>query len=167
MSAAFNPFEGHMGKPEPAQAQPIAETTESSPAKPEPAQTQPIVETEEQSPASAEPIVKAKPSPATRANKAVNPFARYAAEPKARPEYERARRLPAQELLAWIQHGWRRPTISLRDICTYGPVAIRTREAATTQAETLEKHGWLVELQAHRYDRRVWRTPPAGATLPD
>jgi hypothetical protein len=168
MSAAFNPFERHVSKPEPAQAQPDAETTVEQPADSKPPvgldlQNQRTPLNDQSGSATPTP-----PSSAARTGKAVNPFASYAVTPKAHLEPERARRLPAQDLLVWIQRGWRRPTISLRDICTYGPPAIRKREAAATHAETLEKHGWLVEIQAHRHDRRLWRTPPAGATaLPD
>jgi hypothetical protein len=97
----------------------------------------------------------------------LNPFAGHAAEPKTHLKPERPRRPPAQDLLIWLQQGWRKPIISLRDICTYGPPAIRKRDTAATHAETLEKHGWLVELEPHRRGRRVWRTPLAGATLPD
>ena len=36
---------------------------------------------------------------------------------------------PAQKLLDWLQH-WSKPTVSARDICIYGPNAIRDRQRA-------------------------------------
>jgi hypothetical protein len=75
---------------------------------------------------------------------------------------------PAQELLVWIQRGWAKPTISLRDIVIFAPRAFRDKATELKQVEILVQHGWLVEIKAHRYDRRLWRTPPIGATaLPD
>jgi hypothetical protein len=109
------------------------------------------------------PPVETKPAPATRT---VNPFDHLKIEPK-KPEPERTRK-PAQDLLTWIQRGWAKPTISLRNICVYGPRAFRDKAIALKQIQLLAQHGWLVETKAHRYDRRLWRTPPAGATaLPD
>jgi hypothetical protein len=56
----------------------------------------------------------------------------------------------------------------LRDIQVYGPHSSRDHAAAVKHTATLEKHGWLSPMPVHRRDRRVWRTPPAGATaLPE
>jgi hypothetical protein len=163
MSAAFNPFERHVGKPEPAQAQPNAESTGEQPTDSKPA-TEPDSAPEDQS-SRATPV----PPRAMRDSKAVNPFASYTAESKNRLELERWKSPPpAAELLVWIRQRWNKPTISLRDIQTYAPRAIRDRMTATNHAETLEKHGWLAPMKMHRRDRLVWRTPPAGATtLPE
>ena len=49
---------------------------------------------------------------------------------------------PAQKLLDWLQH-WSKPTVSARDICIYGPNAIRDRQRAIDSAEILVKNGWL------------------------
>ena len=51
---------------------------------------------------------------------------------------------PAQKLLDWLLRDWTKPTISARDIYTYGPNSIRDRESAIDLAEILVKHGWLV-----------------------
>ena len=45
---------------------------------------------------------------------------------------------PAQKLLDWLQH-WSKPTVSARDICIYGPNAIRDRQRAIDSAEILVK----------------------------
>src|SRR5262249_48444309 len=64
---------------------------------------------------------------------------------------------PAQKLLDWLQHGWTKPTISVRDIYTRGPNSIRNRRSAIELAEILVKHGWLVPIEAQRRETRKWR----------
>lgn len=62
----------------------------------------------------------------------------------------------AQKLLDWLQHARTRPTISARDIYTYGPRP-RDRESAIDLAKSLVEHGWLIPIQTHRYDRYEWQ----------
>jgi hypothetical protein len=156
MSTTFNPFERHVGKPEPAQTQPGAESTGKQPADSKPA-TEPNSGPEDQS-------SPAGPVP-PRAARAENPFGHHEAAPKARLEPERTRKpLSATELLVWIRRDWGKPTISLRDIQAYAPRALRDRETLLKRLEILAQHGWLVEIRAHRRDRRVWRLPPAAVT---
>jgi hypothetical protein len=64
---------------------------------------------------------------------------------------------PAQRLLYWLQHDWTKPTISARDIYTYGPSSIRDRESAIDLAEILVKHGWLVPIKTRRPDMKKWQ----------
>jgi hypothetical protein len=88
-----------------------------------------------------------------------NPFAEQELEPE-RPKVPPS----AQQLLCWIQQGWGRPTISLRDIQVYGPgLTIRKREIALDLTKILVRQGWLVPMKAWRHDRQVWRLPPPGA----
>jgi len=166
----FDPFSRHRGKvesqPKPDLAEtaaPVAAGTNSVEAAGITQKTE--AETRENSPDGAKPV-GSKSLPATRTS---NPFSRHGGEPKDRPEPERRKSPPpAQELLVWIQQCWNKPTISLRDIQVYAPGAIRDRETATRHAETLEKYGWLAPVRPRRRDRRVWRLPPAGATvIPD
>jgi hypothetical protein len=83
------------------------------------------------------------------------------------PKPERPQKpLPTQELLVWIRRR-NRPAISLRDIQVYGPRASRERKTAISHLEALERHGWLAPMKPHRRDRRLWQTPPAGATALD
>src|SRR5262249_2073597 len=91
------------------------------------------------------------------------------AESQPKPGPEQPQKLSsATELLVWIRQRWNRPTISLRDIQVFSPRASRDRATALKPAETSETHGWLAPMPVHRRDRRVWRTPPAGATaLPE
>jgi hypothetical protein len=74
---------------------------------------------------------------------------------------------PAQKLLDWLQH-WTKPTVSARDICIYGPNAIRDRESAIDSAEILVKNGWLVPIKTRRHDMHEWqilRKPIIGPTV--
>jgi hypothetical protein len=125
--------------------------------RPEPVQTQSIAETKEDSPAGSK-AVEAKP-----------PFSHLKTKPKNRSEPERTQKpQPPQLLLNWLRDKWAKPVVSLRDIQVFGPYDIRDRKSAITYAETLERWGWLVPIQANRRDRRMWMLPPARATaLPE
>ena len=87
------------------------------------------------------------------------------AEEKIQPPHKAPTR--AQKLLNWLQH-WPNPTISVRDICVYGPNSLRDKKIATISAEVLVEFGWLVPQKARRYDQRVWqiaRKPIVGPTV--
>ena len=75
------------------------------------------------------------------------------AEAKIEPPYENHPQL----LLDWLLQHWTEPTVCMRDLYSYAPRSIRDEEIAISSAETLARHGWLTELNAHRHDRRVWR----------
>jgi hypothetical protein len=90
---------------------------------------------------------------------------------KGRPPIEEVIKRPqkfqhAQKLLDWLQH-WAKPTISARDICIYGPRPIRNREKAGNAAKILEKNGWLIPVQTHRYDMEAWRIVRTPVLYPD
>jgi hypothetical protein len=64
---------------------------------------------------------------------------------------------PAQKTLDWLQR-WPKDTISVRDICQFGPRATtRTQRAVIDVAEVLERRGWLAPIPSHRRDRRRWQ----------
>jgi hypothetical protein len=87
-----------------------------------------------------------------------NPFAEHELES------ERPRVPPsAQRLLCWIQQGWGKPVVSLRDICAFGPRP-KDRQITLDLIKILVRQGWLVPMKAWRHDRQVWRLPPPGAT---
>jgi hypothetical protein len=65
--------------------------------------------------------------------------------------------LPAGRLLNWMLNFWDEPTISVRDICKYGPEATRNHKSATALAEILTQRGWLIPISTHRHDRKVWK----------
>jgi hypothetical protein len=65
--------------------------------------------------------------------------------------------LLAQKLLNWLLHERAKPTVSARDIYTYGPSAIRDRETALRLAKILVDHGWLKPHQTRRRDAREWK----------
>ena len=72
-----------------------------------------------------------------------------------RPGKRRSLR-PREKLLDWLQH-WSKPTVSARDICIYGPNAIRDRQRAIDSAEILVKNGWLVPIKTRRHDMHEWQ----------
>jgi hypothetical protein len=90
-------------------------------------------------------------------------FARYIAdslekgrlEPKISPPTN-LKSLPAGRLLYWLTHHWKKATISVRDICVYGPQITRNRKSAIDLAETLAQRGFLLPIRTHRIDRKVW-----------
>jgi hypothetical protein len=75
-----------------------------------------------------------------------------------RPPEEKKTSQPdhAQALLDWIH---RRPgdTITARDIRNFGPRPIRNRETAIRSAQILVAHGWLSQLEPHRW--KIIRQP--------
>ena len=85
-----------------------------------------------------------------------NPFSRHAVGPNVRPKLERTRKPPAQALLDWLQR-WDKPTVRARDICIYGPIYTRKREAAIKQAEVLVKYNWLIPVEPYRRDTLEWQ----------
>jgi hypothetical protein len=64
--------------------------------------------------------------------------------------------LLAQKLLDWLLDEWAKPTVSARDIYTYGPSAIRDRETTLRLAKILVDHGWLKPHKTRRHDAREW-----------
>jgi hypothetical protein len=62
----------------------------------------------------------------------------------------------AQMLLVWLQDTWGKPTVTARDIYTYGPGAIRDRETTLELARILVSHGWHREVKPHRCDQLKW-----------
>jgi hypothetical protein len=78
-------------------------------------------------------------------------FAKYLDPEKGPPEVD-----PANELLQWLVYRWARPTVTVRNICQFGPRAIRDRESALNLAEALVRLGKLIPVQTHRADKREW-----------
>jgi hypothetical protein len=64
---------------------------------------------------------------------------------------------PTEKFLSWLLTYWNKPTISLREICRYGPHAVRDWESAMNLTETLVQRGWLTPTKTHRRDKRVWQ----------
>jgi hypothetical protein len=61
----------------------------------------------------------------------------------------------AQALLVWLQTRGK-PTITAREIYTYGPGAIRDLVTTRELANILVAHGWLREVKTHRRDQLKW-----------
>jgi hypothetical protein len=69
----------------------------------------------------------------------------------------------AQALLDWLQNRGK-PTVTARDIYTYGPGAIRDRGTTLELANILVSHGWLREVRTHRRDRLEWEVVTGVST---
>jgi len=72
------------------------------------------------------------------------------------PKPAPAKKEPAQRLLAWLPR-WPRDTITVRQICVYGPYNIRDRRSAIEAAEVLVANGWLTSTKAQRPDTYAWK----------
>jgi hypothetical protein len=165
MSAAFNPFERHVSKPEPIQAQPEAESTGEQPTDSKPATEPDSQKAPEDQSSPATPV----PPRTARDNKVMNPFASHASEKKPLIRLNRAHEVPpAQRLMAWLPH-WRKPTISVRDVRLYGPNSLRNTNIATDAIEVLAGYGWLVPVMAPAYNQKWWeiiRAPEQPVAAP-
>jgi hypothetical protein len=64
---------------------------------------------------------------------------------------------PSEKLLAWLVNYWARPTITLRDICAYGPHSVRDPKDVMNLTQTLTEFGWLIPVEAWRRDMKKWR----------
>ena len=71
------------------------------------------------------------------------------------PTYSRSS--PSEKLLAWLVNYWGKPTITLRDIYSYGPNCARDPADRASLIETLTEYGWLEPAEAWRRDMRKWR----------
>jgi hypothetical protein len=152
MSGAFNPFERHVSKPEPIQAQPNAESAGEQPADSKPATEPDSQKAPEDQSRPATPVQRRT----ARDNKVMNPFATHASEKKPLIRINRTHEVPpAQRLMAWLPH-WRKPTISVNDVRVYGPTSIRDPKVAAAAIEVLADYGWLVPVMAPRRDAKWW-----------
>ena len=64
---------------------------------------------------------------------------------------------PSEKLLEWLVNYWPRPTITLRDIYSYGPNCARDPMDVTNLTKTLVEFGWLEPVTAWRRDMKKWR----------
>jgi hypothetical protein len=64
---------------------------------------------------------------------------------------------PIERFLDWLINSWTKDTITLREICTYGPYAFRNKYLIPHLARTLERRGWLVPLKTKQHNTRKWR----------
>ena len=140
MSGTFNPFERHVGKPEPIQAQPDAETTGEQPADSKPATESDSQKAPEDRSSPATPV----PQRTARDNKVMNPFATHASEKKSLIRLKRAHEVPpAQRLMAWLPR-WHKATISVTNIRQYGPNSLRDPKIAADAIEVLAGYGSII-----------------------
>ena len=73
----------------------------------------------------------------------------------------------AERLRRWLLEGWSEPEVLVRDVVQLGPNALRETPKARAALGILEKHGWLVALEAgtvvHGAARKeAWRVLRGG-----
>jgi hypothetical protein len=64
---------------------------------------------------------------------------------------------PTEILVAWLINHWTRPTITLRDIYSYGPNCARDPTNRINLIGALTEYGWLTPVRAWRRDQKKWR----------
>ena len=73
-------------------------------------------------------------------------------DPPANPESP-----PIEKLLDWLVNYWAEPTVSARDIYTYGPNCIRDWGTTLRCAGILVEQGWLVPTKTRQRNMREWQ----------
>ena len=64
---------------------------------------------------------------------------------------------PIEKLLDWLVNYWTRPTVSVREICIYGPNCVRDKKTILSLAQTLVERGWLAPTKTRRRDMKKWQ----------
>ena len=62
-----------------------------------------------------------------------------------------------EKLLDWLVNHWTKPTISAREIYTYGPNSIRNKKTTLNLAQILVEQGWLVPMETRQYNIHEWK----------
>jgi hypothetical protein len=62
--------------------------------------------------------------------------------------------LPAGKLLNWLLHHWKKPTVTTRELCQFGPRPREWKEVVGL-AEALAKQGWLLPMPASTWWKNV------------
>src|SRR5262249_32344417 len=64
---------------------------------------------------------------------------------------------PIYKLLDWLVNHWPKPTVTARNIYTYGPNCTRNWQTTLSLAQILVEKGWLPPVKTHRHDMREWK----------
>lgn len=64
----------------------------------------------------------------------------------------------AENLRKWLLESWTKPEVLVRDVVRLGPNSLRESPRARAALSILEKHGWLVPLEARTVVRGSART---------
>ena len=73
----------------------------------------------------------------------------------------------AEKLRRWLFETWAEPEVLVRDVIQFGPSVLRETPKARAALGILDKHGWLVALEAGTVVRgasrkAAWRTVRGG-----
>ena len=63
---------------------------------------------------------------------------------------------PAIKLLEWLTYHWTKPTVTVRNICQFGPRPNRDLESVLGLTEILVQRGKLIPIKTPRHDSREW-----------
>jgi hypothetical protein len=71
------------------------------------------------------------------------------------PEIKQPRRSSPQieNLLDWLVNHWAKPTVTAREIYTYGPNSIRNKKTTLSLTEVLVEDGWLIPTETHQRNK--------------
>jgi hypothetical protein len=83
-------------------------------------------------------------------------FYHTASPPSAVPPTNR-KSPPIGKLLDWLVNHWAKPSITAREIYSYGPRCLRDKQTTLNLTQALVQRGWLVALETHRRDKKMWR----------
>jgi hypothetical protein len=64
---------------------------------------------------------------------------------------------PINLLLDWLVNRWSKPTISARDLYTYGPKCVRNRQTVLSLTQDLSERGWVVPIPSRQRNMKQWR----------
>src|SRR5215472_17609363 len=77
-----------------------------------------------------------------------NPQYLLADDPPAEEKINQPHR-DSEKLLDWVVNHWQKPTITARELYTWGPRSIRDKKTILSLAQILVERGWLVPLHPH------------------
>ena len=64
---------------------------------------------------------------------------------------------PVEILLDWLVNYWTKPTITAREIYTWGPNCIRDKKTTLSLAQILVERGWLAPTETHQRNKQRWK----------
>jgi hypothetical protein len=63
---------------------------------------------------------------------------------------------PVGKLLDWLVNHWAEPSITAREIYSYGPRCIRDKQTTLNLTHALVERRWLIPIETRRRDMHEW-----------